>query len=157
MVIMGMKIRKAEASDVGWMVDLSYQKRLEYSKHQTVYWRMAANSNEIQGEWFAEELKNPKVIALCCDDKSGFIIGKLITPPEVYISGLTLMIDDFCVKSPDLWNTIGKLLIEECGKAAKILGAGQILVVSGDHDKEKNQLLESANLTIASRWYTTEL
>ncbi len=157
MVTVNMKTRKVEHQDISWMVDLSYQKRLEYSKHQPNFWRMAENSNEIQREWLEEELKNPKVIVLCCNDKSGFIVGKLIMPPEVYSAGLTLMIDDFCVKNRDLWSTIGKILIDDCGKIAKEMGAKQFLVVSGDHDKEKNQLLESIDLTIASRWYTKEL
>lgn len=34
----------------------------------------------------------------------GFIIGKLMHAPEVYNSGgLTLTIDDFCVKLENLW------------------------------------------------------
>jgi hypothetical protein len=139
------------------MVELSYNKRLTYSKHQPNFWKMSENSNEIQKEWFKEELKNEKVIALCYQYQLGFIMGKLIKPPEVYDAGLTLMIDDFCVKSPELWIDIGKELLEKCIEIAKNKGAGQVLVVCGDQDILKYQLLESLNLTIASRWYTAKI
>ena len=147
-------IRKANKNDISWMVNLSYQKRLAYEKMQPNFWKIAENSNEIQKKYFEEELKNENVIALIFEEEQGFIIGKLITPPEVYDAGLTLMIDDFCVKSQDLWMTIGKDLLSECQRKSKIIGAKQILVVCGDSDTQKLLLLEAMNMKIASRWYT---
>ncbi len=146
-------IRKATKSDIDWMVELSHQKRLAYSKEQPNFWKMAENSDEVQQKYFEKELKNDNVIALIYEEKQGFIIGKLVTPPEVYDAGLTLMIDDFCI-SGDLWMTIGKELLDECQKRAKNMGAKQILIVCGDHDMQKFSLLETMNMSIASRWYT---
>lgn len=147
-------IREAIKLDVDWMVKLSHQKRLAYSKEQPNFWKMAENSDEIQKKYFEKELKNDDVIVLIYEEKQGFIIGKLVTPPEVYDAGLTLMIDDFCIKSGDLWMTIGKELLDECQKRAKNMGAKQILIVCGDHDMQKFSLLETMNMNIASRWYT---
>ena len=147
-------IRKANKTDIDWMVEMSYQKRLNYSKKQKNFWKMAKNSDEIQKKYFEKELKNKNVIALIYQEKQGFVIGKLISPPEVYDAGLTLMIDDFCVKSDDLWLTIGKELLNECQREAKIMNAKQILVVCGDHDRQKFLLLETMNMRVASRWYT---
>lgn len=144
----------ATSSDLEWMVNLSYQKRLQYSIAQPNFWKMAENSNDIQYKYFEEELKNNNIIALCYENKQGFIIGKIITPPEVYDAGLTLMVDDFCVKFSDLWMTIGKKLLQECTDIAKDKGAKQVLVVCGDHDIEKYKLLEDMKLMVASRWYT---
>jgi len=140
-------------NDIPWMVKLSYAKRFEYSKHQPLFWKMAENSNEVQSKWFESELQNENVIALCDSQKRGFVIGKLITPPEVYDAGLTLMIDDFCVQTPNLWQTVGSDLLQECIKIGKEKGAKQILCVCGDFDTEKYKLLENLNLTVASRWY----
>ncbi len=148
-------MRTPTTQDITWMVSLSYQKRVEYSKAQPNFWKMAENANEVQAKWFEEELQNEKVIALCYENKLGFIISKLVNPPDVYDAGLTLMIDDFCVKFEDLWMTVGKELLQECIKIGKSKGAKQVLVVCGNHDIEKYKLLESINLTIASRWYTT--
>jgi N-acetylglutamate synthase-like GNAT family acetyltransferase len=146
-------IREATKSDIDWMVELSHQKRLAYSKEQPNFWKMAKNSDEIQKKYFEKELKNDNVIALIYEEKQGFIIGKLVTPPEIYDAGLTLMIDDFCI-SGDLWMTIGKELLDECQKRVKNMGAKQILIVCGDHDMQKFSLLETMSMNIASRWYT---
>ncbi len=147
-------IRKANKTDIDWMVEMSYQKRLNYSKKQKIFWKISENSDEIQKKYFEKELKNKNVIALIYQEKQGFVMGKLISPPEVYDAGLTLMIDDFCVKSDDLWLTIGKELLKECQREAKIMNAKQILVVCGDHDRQKFLLLETMNMRVASRWYT---
>jgi hypothetical protein len=147
-------IRKANKTDISWMVNLSYQKRLAYEKMQPNFWKISENSNEIQKKYFEKELKNKNVIALIYQEKQGFVMGKLISPPEVYDAGLTLMIDDFCVESEDLWMTIGKELLDEYQREAKIIGAKQILVVCGDHDTQKFLLLEAMNMRVASRWYT---
>lgn len=91
---------------------------------------------------------------MICNKKQGFIIGNIILPPEVYSAGLTLMIDDFCVKSGNLWLTTGKELLEKCQKRAKNMSVKQILVACGNHDQEKYLFLKSQNLNIASNWFT---
>ena len=150
-------IRHAIKQDVSWMVDLSHLKRFDYEKHQKQFWKMAKNSDEIQRKYFVEELKRENVIALCATDLSGFVIGKLISPPEVYDAGLTLMIDDFCVKSADLWMSVGLQLLSEIKSQAKEKGAKQVLVVCGDFDSAKYQLLKKMNLSVASKWYVGSL
>lgn len=147
-------IRKATKSDIDWMVELSHQKRLAYSQEQPNFWKMAKNSDEIQKKWFEKEIEKENVVALVYKKQQGFIIGKLVAPPEVYDAGLTLMIDDFCIKSEDLWVTIGKELLDECQRKAKNMGAKQTLVVCGDHDMQKFSLLETMDMNVASRWYT---
>jgi len=64
------------------------------------------------------------------------------------------MIDDFCVKNPDLWLSVGLQLLSEIISQAKQRGLAQILVVCGNHDLEKSQLLEKLDLSCASKWYT---
>ena len=151
------KIFPATKQDVAWMVDLSHSKRLTYEKHQKQFWKMAINSDAIQANWFAEEIKKENVITLCTEDRRGFVIGKIISPPEVYDAGPTLMIDDFCVKSSDLWLSVGLKLLNEIMSQAKLKGAKQVLVVCGNHDLKKSQLLEKLNLSVASKWYVSEI
>ncbi len=145
----------AKTPDIAWMVNLSYQKRLSYSKVQPNFWKMAENSNDIQYKYFEEEFKNNNVISLCYENKKGFIMGKIMSPPGVYDAGLTLMIDDFCVEFSDLWMNVGKDLLQKCIDIAKSKYAKQVLVVCGDHDIEKYKLLEDMKLNVASRWYTS--
>lgn len=150
-------IRKSGLNDLDWIVKLSNQKRLNYEKFQPIFWKMAQNSDHIQKKYLEEELQKEEVLAFCFDDKSAFIVGKIINPPEVYDSGLTLMIDDFCVSSPSLWKNQGKKLLQEIILQAKSFQVKQILVVCGNHDKEKSEILKELNLQIASNWFTTPI
>ncbi len=90
-----------------------------------------------------------------CDERLlGFVIGKLIPAPEVYNpGGLTLMVDDFYVKSKNLWKFVGARLIEAVNASAKVKGASQILVVCGAHDHPKRKFLNEQNLQVASEWF----
>jgi len=146
-------IQKAKKSDISWMVKLSHKKRESYSKIQKQFWKMAKNSDEIQRKWFEELLEKQDTIALVSDNKEGFVIGRIVTPPEVYDAGLTLMIDDFCVSDESLWTSTGKDLVNEIKKLAKTQMVSQILVVCGAHDSHKKSLLKQVGLATASEWY----
>ena len=146
-------IYKATKQDVGWMVALSHQKRVSYEKTQPHFWKMADDSDLIQHNYFLEEISKDSVIALCSNDNLGFIIGKIITPPEVYDTGKTLMIDDFCVVDEKLWINIGKELLQECIRYGKVEGTRQVLTVCGHHDLPKQQLINKLGLTIVSNWF----
>lgn len=145
-------IHQATKQDIAWMVDLSHTKRVEYEKVQKQFWKMAKNSDAIQAQFFAEEISKENVIAFCESKQQGFVIGKIVSPPEVYDAGLTLMIDDFCVKSKNLWMSVGLELLNHAITNSKLKGAKQVLVVCGNHDLEKFQLLEKLNLNITSKW-----
>lgn len=146
-------MRKALKSDIPWMVSLSHNKRKSYAEAQKQFWKMAKDSDKIQTKWFEELFEQKNAIALVADNKEGFVIGKVVTPPEVYDAGLTLMIDDFCVSDESLWSSTGKDLIDEIKKLAKTQMVSQILVVCGAHDSHKKSLLKQVGLATASEWY----
>lgn len=136
---MQVSIRRAVKSDVGDMVELSKIKRLAYEKAQPQFWRYAGEAGDIkQAEWFETLLENEEYIMLTAEDHHqkiiAFIIGRMISAPEVYNpGGLTLMVDDFCVSANNLWNDIGSKLINNITAEAKTMGVSQILVVCGAH------------------------
>ncbi len=154
-------IRPGTLDDISTMVSLSYQKRRDYEKAQPQFWKYAKNAEEIQSKWFKELLKQHDCLMLVTEENHevvGFIIGRITKAPEVYNpGGLTLMIDDFCVKTPQLWNTVGKQLISEIKRLAKDKNASQILTVCGAHDEPKQKLLKNLGLTVASQWYVGNL
>ena len=153
---MTIQIIPATTTDIREMVALSYQKRRDYEKAQPLFWKYAQGAEKSQEDWFVELLDKDDHIMLVAKSEeviSGFIIGRIIPCPEVYAAGLTLMIDDFCVSSADLWGFIGKKLIEEIKIYSKKKGVQQILIVSGAHDKPKREFLKNMNLSIASEWY----
>ncbi|MDP1974619.1 MAG: GNAT family N-acetyltransferase [Alphaproteobacteria bacterium] len=154
-------ISNAKACHIDAMVLLSDGKRQSYEKAQPQFWKRADNANEIQSEYFHTLLNQPDHILLVTEinnEIKGFVIGKLLSAPEVYNpGGLTLMIDDFCVAEPCLWQSIGVSLLSELKKQAKPKNASQILFVCGHHDEPKKTFLEKMNLSIASNWYVGKI
>ncbi len=109
-------------------------------------------------KWFKELLGDKNYLMFTAESDTqeilGFIIGKLRPAPEVYNpGGLTLMIDDFCMKSENLWQSVGAGLIEAVKAVAQMRSATQILVVCGAHDYPKRKFLSDQNLSIASEWF----
>lgn len=139
------------------MVNLSYQKRRAYEKAQPQFWRYAEGAEGIQHEWFEELLDHEDHIILVAKadmETIGFIIGRLVKAPEVYHpGGLTLMIDDFCVKSESDWQSVGLELMNAIQALAKEKGAAQFYVVSGAHDNAKCDFLEKFGLSNAAKWF----
>jgi len=152
-------IRRSQLTDISAMVSLSKAKRLAYEKAQPQFWRYAGEEGDkAQEKWFKELLEDKNYVIFTVESNTqeilGFVIGKLMPAPEVYNpGGLTLMIDDFCVQSENLLQSVGHELIEEIKAAAKVKGATQILVVCGAHDHPKRKFLGEQNLSIASEWF----
>ncbi len=151
--------RPSQRSDIDTMVSLSKAKRLDYEKVQPQFWRYAGESGDkSQKHWFETLLDSKDDLLFTAKDENqrilGFVIGRLITAPEVYNpGGLTLMIDDLCVHSDNLWDSVGVQLIEAIKVDAKAKGAVQILVVCGSQDTLKRQFLMNQNLSSASEWF----
>ncbi len=176
-------IRPSILADIDEMVSLSKAKRLNYEKAQPQFWRYAGpEGDEAQRKWFKELLTHQDYLMLTatrhCEDSEaiqdsgsprdhvarddgvivGFVIGRLIPAPEVYDpGGLTLMIDDFCVRSENLWESAGLQLTLAIKALAKERGASQILVLCGAHDEPKRKFLKEQNLSIASEWFVCDI
>lgn len=152
-------IRTSEITDISAMASLSKAKRLAYEKAQPQFWRYAGEEGDkAQEKWFKERLEDKNYVIFTAESNTqeilGFVIGKLMPAPEVYNpGGLTLMIDDFCVQSENLLQSVGHELIEEIKAAAKFKGATQILVVCGAEDLPKRKFLNEQNLQVASEWF----
>ena len=161
------RIKSATINDIDLMVKTSEIKRTKYEEAQPLFWKKSPHANENQTIYFKELLNSDKNILLIGlvrlvpnkeEKNCGFIIGQIITSPEVYNpGGYTLMVDDFCVLDPNLWNTVGKSLLEEVKAMAKIKGAVQILVVCGAHDKTKREFLFENGFGVVSEWFTQPL
>lgn len=145
-----------DVSDLEAVISPSRNKRLEYEKAQPQLWRYAGERGDnLQEQWLEELLNNQDYSSLVAKDQNqeilGSIIGRLVTAAEVYSpDGLTLMIDDFCVKVKNLWSSVGVELIKTIKIIDREKGASPMLVVSGAHDNPKHQFLVEQNLSIAS-------
>ena len=154
-------IRRAEASDVPAMLDLAEQRRTQYARYQPRFWNPAPDARLAQSGYFAQLVETEKVLtAVCVQDTQliGFLIASLVPAPPVYDpGGLTCQIDDYCLASPDTWNTVGAQLLEQIYAQARQRGAVQAVIVCGHLDQPKRDMLFSTGATLASEWFVQEL
>lgn len=143
------------------MVSLSAMKRAEYETYQPTFWRTARNAEEQQEPFFKVLIVRENAIALVEEGDGairGFIIATLVGSPPVYDpGGLTCLVDDFTVATPDLWPSTGKRLLEEVTRRAKERGAVQVVTVCGQRDEPKRSLLSELGCSVASEWWTRPL
>lgn len=151
-------IRTATSADLDAMLDLSEMKRSQYSAYNPRFHQPSANAREMQRPFLARQIEREENIALVDDVGStinGFIIATTRPTPPVYdIGGLSTGVDDFMVRDPSLWDTVGRALLEEVRVRAREHGSVQLIVVCGPKDGPKRDMLQSASLAVASEWFT---
>jgi hypothetical protein len=157
-ISMTLTVREAEASDVSTMVALSEQKRTQAAKHQPQFWRIAEGASEVQAKFFNSLIEQKRSAMLIAESGDGLIEGFIIAglngaPPVYHPGGLTCVIDDFCVSSPDKWLSVGKPLLDAVFEVAKKHGAVQAIVVCGHWDEAKREMLKAIGCTMASEWW----
>ena len=157
-----MTAREATAADVERMVALADNARHEYEPHAPVFQRPAANAKEVHRPWLFQLVEDLDVGTFAHEnsdgDVDGFVIITTVPAPPVYDpGGLSSIIDDFVVSSPDKWATAGVTLLQAATAWARERGAVQVVVVSGPHDGPKRAALHDAGLSVASEWFTAPL
>ena len=152
-----MMIRKAGAADVGAAVALIEERRRRYEAYQPRFWKKAENSAALSGAWFAHLFADEKVVALVAEDDGrvvGFLIATNFPAPPVYDpGGPNALIDDFAVEA-GRWATVGAELLTHARAELRARGFTQIVVVGARQDEEKTAFLETAELSLASTWWT---
>ena len=144
------------------MVELADDTRREYEPHAPVFQRPAANAREVHRPWLSQLVENPEVGSFVHEDSDGDVDGSAIittvpAPPVYNVGGLSSLIDDFVMSSPDKSGTAGASLLDAAAAWARERGADQVVVVSGPHDGPKRAVLQDAGLYVASEWFTAPL
>jgi GNAT superfamily N-acetyltransferase len=154
-------VRKAETTDIKATVELVERARRQFQKFQPTFWRKAAHSATVTETFFTGLLAAPDTYFLVAVEGSqllGFLIAaKFRNPPVFDPGGDTWLIDDFCVREPHLWLSIGEALLSHASTLIHEHGGAQIVVVSPDRDLAKAEMLRRSDLTIASNWWTKPL
>lgn len=152
-----MGIRPATTDDVPRLVELSHQKREQYQAYSPVFWRMADSADRAQAGWFHKMVQEESVVALVHEQDGpvdGFVIGTCRDAPPVYDpGGKVCSVDDFCVERPELWQTVGQALLDECARVAQRRGCVLQVIVCGQKDLDKAHMLGDAGAEVASEWY----
>ncbi len=153
-----MELRKAKTGDVAECVELVEARRLRYEKFEPQFWRRADDSRNITVDWFTTLFSDADVLSLVAVEESaivGFLIARDVPAPPVYNpGGPTALVDDFCV-AEDRWMDVGGNLLTRAKEELRSRGCVQIVVVGANKDIEKTAFLESANLSLASTWWTS--
>lgn len=157
-----MSVREATAADVERLVELADHRRHDYEPHAPVFQRPAANAREVHRPWLSQLVENAEVGTFVHEDHNGdvdgFVIISTVPAPPVYDpGGLSSLIDDFAVSSPEKWSTAGATLLNAASVWARQRGAVQVVVVCGPHDGPKRAVLQDAGLYVASEWFTAPL
>ena len=151
-------MRKANSCDVVACVDLVEARRLRYEEYEPQFWRRAVGSRDTTIEWFSKLFGDVDTLSLIATEEStvvGFLIARDVPVPPVYSpGGPTALIEDFCVLE-GRWSDVGSSLLLQTKEELRILGCAQIVVVGAHKDTEKTSFLESANLSLASTWWTS--
>ncbi|MGD9959448.1 hypothetical protein [Nocardioides sp.] len=157
-----MTVREATSADVERMVELADSTRRAYEPHAPVFQKPAADAKDVHRPWLSRLVDNPEAGSFVHDDSNGDVDGFAIittvpAPPVYDPGGLSSVIDDFVVSSPDKWVTAGASLLAAATAWARERGAVQVVVVSGPHDGPKRAVLQDAGLYVASEWFTAPL
>lgn len=157
---MSEQIRPATAEDVAAIAAMASKRREQYAAYQPVFWRIAANAEELHRPYLAKLVAEPKVITLVSEESgtmTGFVIAMIVGAPGVYDpGGHTCQIDDFVVE-PGRWDSTGRKLLAAATAEAAERGAVQAVVVTAHLDEPKREALRASGLSIASEWWVTPL
>ena len=152
------RVRPAVATDVDAMTEMASARRKQYAEYQPVFWRPAANAEQLHRPYLARLVEDQDVITLVSKDSdlfTGFLIATMGDAPRIYDpGGRTCQIDDFVVTA-DRWATTGPLLLRSAIEQAAERGAVQAVVVTGHLDRPKRDALRSCGLSMASEWWVT--
>jgi GNAT superfamily N-acetyltransferase len=158
---MAIAVSPATPADVPAMVALSAAKRAAYARVVPRFWDPARDADDRQRAWFRSLLARDDVVALVAPGSGGldgFAIGVVHAAPPVYDpGGPVVTVDDFCVRDPAVWPTVGAALLDALRARARAKGAVLEVVVCGVHDGAKRALVESPGSIPASVWVTRAL
>lgn len=153
-------VRIGRADDAPRMAELAESKREQYKTHAPVFHRPKPNVREMHAAFLASQVENTENhVALVHEAHDGYIDGFLIAtmvpaPPVYDPGGLTCLVDDFTVDTPDLWASVGRELLDEAIRLSEPRGAVQTVVVCGPKDNRKRAMLLDSGHIVASEWFT---
>lgn len=153
--------RRPTKADVPAILDLARTSLADYQRYQATFWRQAGGSVEQPAAFLDSRLDDRAVIAYLAEGElglDGFVVASLLPAPPVYApGGPVALVDDFVVRNPADWDTLGRSLLGAARAAARERGAVLLAVVAGHDDAAKRAMLPSAGFSLASEWHLRRL
>jgi hypothetical protein len=155
---MSMIVRDARWSDVGELVALIQERRRELEAFDPRFWRSAGQAAAHTRRFYRWLLLTGRGALLLAEEEGrviAFLTARRVKAPPVYDpGGITILIDDFCVATPQLWPSAGSLLLEALRSRGRQRGWRQMVVAAPAADQVELDLLRRHELTHTSSWWT---
>ena len=146
-------IRPARPEDLDLIVPLAARGRAEYETYQPQFWRVAPSAETLHREFLATLIDDDEWGSFVSEPFGGYVFCRLVPAPPVYDpGGPSCFVDDFAVTSARLWLSDGRALLDAAASWGAKRGAAQLVVVSGERDAPKAELLTAFGLSVASTW-----
>jgi len=151
------EVRRATEDDLEDLLGLAEQRRQQYRRYQSQFWRPAEDAVQQQRGFFRGLIDDAQAVVLLAELRSqfrGFVMARTLSAPPVYDpGGLTCLVDDFAVLDPVDWPRVGPALLDRARNWGAEKGAAQLVVVTAHLDEPKRTALQEAHLTLASEWW----
>lgn len=148
-----MMIRPARPADLDLIVSLAAQRRIEYEAYQPQFWRVAPSAESLHRDHLAALIEDDEWGSFVSEPFGGYVFCRLVPAPPVYDpGGPSCFVDDFAVTGRQLWLSDGRALLSAAAAWGAERGAAQLVVVNGERDAPKAELLAAFGLSIASTW-----
>lgn len=157
---MSISVRECVADDLTGVVEILEARREDYARYEPVFWKRRQGAGPASADYLRTWLGAERTVCLVAavdEEIVGFLFGREMPTPPVYDAGPTAAIDDYYVRSPELWPTAGASLLTEARSRFKAMGFQQIVVVSGYKDHAKMVFLRDHKLSLATAWFTSAL
>jgi GNAT superfamily N-acetyltransferase len=153
-----MVIDAARADDAPQAADLAAAKRAEYERYSPVFWRVADGARERHEPFLAQCIESGAFTSFAArdgDELRGIVIAshRAFPPPFRDDPEPTWLVDDFFVRSPASWPTVGAALLARVEDAAAAGGAERVVVVAARRDEPKTSFLRARAYELAAEWW----
>ena len=154
-------VRKTSLCDILSIVHLSRLRMDSDEKSQPKFLKIAENANETMQQSYMKLLNNKNYLMFIAQQGKniiGYIIALVTKAKRIYDpEGLNLIVDEFYVQSPDLWDVAGNKLLQAAILKGKTQGAKNILILTNNYDKEKLSFMGEQDLETLSSWRYKEI
>jgi len=153
-----MIVRDARWPDVDALVALIQQRRRDLAAFDPRFWRPSDRAEAHTRRFYRWLLLTGRATFLLTEQDGqilAFLTARRVKAPPVYDpGGHTILVDDFCVASPELWPTAGSLLLDALRARGRQRQWRQMIIAAPAADRAELELLRRHELTHTTSWWT---
>lgn len=151
-------VRVARPDDADAAADFAATKRAEYEEYSPIFWRRAADGRAKHQPFLRQCIESDDYSAFAAE-RGDAIVGVILAsrrgaPPPFHADReQTWFVDDFYVAEPELWESVGRALLDAAAAEAGASGAERLVVVGAQRDLPKRSFLLTAQCALEAAWW----